>query len=202
MNYFVTAIHTDSGKTLVSAILTQMLGVAYWKPVQSGSPRDTDTVKSLVTNPAVSFLEEAFLLKTPASPHAAARIDQVDVRLEAIKMPSIQKGLVMEGAGGLMVPLNEDEMMVDLIQSSRAETVVVSNFYLGSINHTLLSYELLKSRNIPVKGVIFNGDDNPESRDIILNKTGWKHLLSIPQESEITSDTVLKYATILKQTWD
>ena len=161
MNYFVTAIHTDSGKTLVSAILTEMLEANYWKPIQSGEPKDTDAVKRLVSNSKTQYFEEAYFLKTPASPHASAIIDGVQIELNQIVLPDSTSDLVIEGAGGVLVPLNDKDMVIDIASQIDCEVILVSNLYLGSINHTLLTYELLKSRGLKVKGLIFNGESNP-----------------------------------------
>ncbi|RED92471.1 dethiobiotin synthase [Marinoscillum furvescens] len=202
MNYFVTAIDTDSGKTLVSAILTEMLKADYWKPVQSGEPRDTETVQSLVANDQSNFYKEAYLLKTPASPHASAAIDGVHIDLDQIVPPVSNRDLVVEGAGGVLVPLNDDDVVADIIPRVAAEVVLVSNLYLGSINHTLLTCEYLKAKGYPVKGIIFNGKSNPESERIILLKSGYRQLLKIEREEEITKEVVKKYAEQLRKCWD
>ncbi|MEQ8583156.1 MAG: dethiobiotin synthase [Marinoscillum sp.] len=202
MNYFVTAIGTDSGKTLVSAILTEMLHADYWKPIQSGEPRDTETVRSLVTNAQSQFYREAFLLKTPASPHAAAHIDGVEITIDHIIPPVSNRDLIIEGAGGVMVPLNDQDVILDLVPHLNAEIVLVSNLYLGSINHTLLTAEAIKSRGYRVKGIIFNGPGNEESERIILLRTGYRQLLKVEQESEVNKDIVKKYAEKLSACWD
>jgi dethiobiotin synthetase len=202
MNYFVTAIGTDSGKTLVSAILTEMLEADYWKPVQSGQPRDTETVQSLISNVKSSFHKEAYLLNTPASPHASARIDNVEIELSQIKSPTTEKDLVIEGAGGILVPLNDRDYVIDITKQVPSRLILVSNLYLGSINHTLLSVNYLQQHNFDVKGIIFNGPSNPESERIILHKSGWPCLLRIPQEDEIDQAVVKKYAEVLRENWN
>jgi len=202
MNYFVTAIGTDSGKTLVSAILTEMLHADYWKPVQSGAPRDTETVRALVTNEQSKFYKETFLLKTPASPHASARIDGVEITIDQIVPPISNRDLIIEGAGGVMVPLNDEEVILDMVPKLNAEIVLVSNLYLGSINHTLLTAEVIKSRGYDVKGIIFNGPGNEESERIILLKTGYRQLLKVEQEPVINKEIVKKYAEKLSACWD
>ncbi|VXD12768.1 dethiobiotin synthase [Marinoscillum sp. 108] len=202
MNYFVTAIGTDSGKTLVSAILTEMLHADYWKPIQSGAPRDTETVRALVTNEQSKFYKETFLLKTPASPHAAARIDGIEITIDQIVPPISNRDLIIEGAGGVMVPLNDEEVILDMVPKLNAEIVLVSNLYLGSINHTLLTAEVIKSRGYDVKGIIFNGPGNEESERIILLKTGYRQLLKVEQEPVINKEIVKKYAEKLSACWD
>lgn len=201
MNYFITAIGTDSGKTVVSAILCEALAADYWKPVQSGLPRDTEIVRNLVSNNKSVFHPERYLLKTPASPHAAAKIDNVDIRLENFSPPETTTALVIEGAGGCHVPLNDHDLLIDLISELRAEVIVVSNHYLGSINHTLLTLEALFQRKLPVKGIIFNGSSMPESERIILHRSGIRCLLRIEKEIEINREVVKKYAAVLKENW-
>ncbi|MDN5210942.1 dethiobiotin synthase [Fulvivirgaceae bacterium BMA12] len=201
-NYFVSAIGTDSGKTLVSAIICQALGADYWKPVQCGFPRDLETVQGLVQDPRCNFYKEQYLLKTPASPHAAAKIDDVQLSVANFRLPATKNDLVIEGAGGLLVPLNDEENIVDLIGHFEAAVVLVSDLYLGSINHTLMSVEVLKSRNLKVKGIIFNGPENKESQTIILKRSGFTNLFYIPQESQINADVVARYANELKAKWE
>ena len=197
----MTAIGTDSGKTLVSAIVCEALRADYWKPIQAGLPRDTDTVKSLVSNEKTQFHPEAYLLNTPASPHAAAKADGVEISMTKIKLPQTNNCLIIEGAGGLLVPLNDYDFVSDLIIEFKAEVILVANLYLGSINHTLLSAEYLKAHKVPVAGIIFNGSSNPESEQIITAKTGWPVLLHIHQEEKIDKETVKKYAAQLNKNW-
>lgn len=201
MNYFVSAIGTDSGKTLFSAILTEFLQADYWKPIQSGTPRDTETVRELVSNEASNFYQESYLLNTPASPHASALIDKVQIKLDKIIPPVSNRDLVIEGAGGLLVPLNDDDYVVDIAANIPCEMILVSNLYLGSINHTLLSVDYLKKRGLMVKGLVFNGPANHESQRIILQKSGWPLLLHIDQEPEITPEVVRKYVIKLGENW-
>lgn len=201
MNYFVTAIGTDSGKTFLSAILCEALQADYWKPVQAGMPRDSDTVRSLLSNSVSKIHDEAYLLHTPASPHAAAKKDNVSIQLEKFVVPQAQNDLVIEGAGGCLVPLNEVDFVIDLAKKFNAKVILVSNLYLGSINHTLLSAEYLQKNKFDVKGIIFNGESNPESEEIILKYTGYKCLLRIGKEQEVSKEVVKKYAQLLKKNW-
>jgi len=196
MTYFVTAIDTDSGKTFVSAILCEALGADYWKPIQAGLPRDADTVRQLVS-PAVTIHPEGYVLRIPASPHAAAKIDGITLEVKNFLAPAA-KTLVIEGAGGCLVPLNDDEFVIDLIAHFHAEIILVADLYLGSINHTLLTLEALKKRSLPVKGIIFNGESNPESERIILRHAGVPCLLRIARESQIDAATVKRYAEQIK----
>lgn len=198
MNYFVTGIDTDSGKTFVSAILCEALGYDYWKPVQAGSPRDSDTIKQLTSSTIIH--PEAYVLKTPASPHAAAKIDEVNIDLKTIMLPTTNN-LIIEGAGGCLVPLNDSDFVIDLAPKLNAEIILVADLYLGSINHTLLTIHLLKSRGYPVKGIIFNGESNEESERIILHHSKYPCLLKVKKEKLVNAETVRSYGTSLKESW-
>ena len=202
MNYFVTAIDTASGKTLVSAILCEALKADYWKPVQAGLPLDSATVKDLVPNTRTFIHPEKHFLNTPASPHASAKLDNVTILLESIKLPSTTNTIIIEGAGGCLVPINDNEFVIDIAVKLKCELVVVSDLYLGSINHTLLTATEIKRRDLTVKGIIFNGPSNPESQEIILKHTGWKILLHIAREAEITDQVVSRYAEQLLTNWN
>jgi len=198
MNYFVTAIDTDSGKTLVSAILCEALQADYWKPVQAGFPTDSETVSSLISNSSIKIHPEAYRLKMPASPHASAKAEGIEIKRERFVLPSTNRDLVIEGAGGCLVPLANDFFVIDLIGQLESQVILVSNFYLGSINHTLLTVEALKKRNIAIKGIIFNGEPNAESERIILSTAQLPVLLHILPETLITKEVVQRYAQQLK----
>lgn len=201
MDYFVTGIDTDSGKTLASAILCEALEADYWKPVQSGVPKDSETVKDLISNQRSVIHPERFFLRTPASPHAAAKLDNIEINTSKFDKPKTTNRLIIEGAGGCLVPLNDNEFVIDLASQFNAEVILVADLYLGSINHTLLTWRELTSRKLKVKGVIFNGSSNPESERIILHHTGFKCLLKVEREETITQSTVRKYADLLKKSW-
>jgi dethiobiotin synthetase len=197
---FVTGIGTGIGKTIISALLTEKLKADYWKPVQSGNLDDTDTdlVRRLVFNNLSVFHPETFRLKQPLSPHVAAEIDGVEINLEDFKIPETKNNLVIEGAGGLMVPLSNQLFVIDLIKHINAEVVLVSQNYLGSINHTLLSAEALKSRNINVTGIIFNGETYPQGEQIILQHTGLRCLARVPQMNNISRESIKLFAEKLE----
>lgn len=167
---FITGIGTDVGKTVVSAVLVEKLKADYWKPIQSGDLdySDTQKVRNLVSNSESVFYHEAYRLTQPFSPHKSAAIDGIEIDLKTIQIPQTNNKLIIEGAGGLMVPLNQKEYILDLIEMLNAEVILVIKHYLGSINHTLLSLELLKSRNIAIKGLIFNGETDKDSEQAIL----------------------------------
>jgi dethiobiotin synthetase len=197
--YFITGIGTDVGKTIVSAILVEALDADYWKPIQAGELNNTDslTVERLVSNPTTKFHKSAFNLETPMSPHGAARIDGVNIEKNKIKRPSTKNSLVIEGAGGLLVPLNDSETVLDLIKPSD-KVIVVSRHYLGSINHTLLTLEMLKQSEIEVFGIIFNGDENISTESIIEKMSGVRILGRIDEEPYFDKNVVKEYASILE----
>ncbi len=201
MNYFITGIDTDSGKTLVSAIMCEALKADYWKPVQAGMPTDSDVVRSLV-GPTLTIHPEAYLLNTPASPHAAAKRDGVEIKIHSISLPKTTGDLVIEGAGGCLVPLNDHEFVIDLIRHFYATTILVADLYLGSINHTLLTIEALQKRDLPISGIIFNGPSNPESERIILLHSKLKCLLKIKKEDVVDKKVIRKYADELIKNWN
>lgn len=199
MNYFITGIGTNIGKTIVSAILTEALEADYWKPIQAGDLANSDSLKvqKLISNSTSKIHPEAYRLNQPMSPHAAAKIDGVEIDLTKINIPKTNNNLIVEGAGGLMVPLNDKDLIIDLIIKLQAEVILVSQNYLGSINHTLLSIETLKSKGIKVYGIIFNGEENKETESFILNYTNIKCLGRIKQHQEINKEIVLSYKNIL-----
>lgn len=194
-NYFVTGIGTNIGKTIVSAILTEALEADYWKPIQAGDLEHTDSfkVKDLISNSTTKIHPEAYRLNKPMSPHAAAKFDNITIDLEKIELPKTTNNLIIEGAGGLMVPLNNKDLIIDLIKKLDVEVILVSQNYLGSINHTLLSLESLKVRKLKVKGVIFNGNPNLETEDYILNYSGVRCLGRIDEHQQLTKEVILSY---------
>jgi dethiobiotin synthetase len=189
---FVTGIDTNVGKTITAAVLTQALQADYWKPVQTGNEHDTPTVQKLISNDKTIFHKEAYCLKQPLSPHAAAKLENIQIDFDLIQLPETNNTLLIEGAGGLLVPLNASYFIIDLIQKFEAETILVVKHYLGSINHTMLSIEVLKRRNINLLGVIINGEKNKLSEEIIL-QSGVKILGRIYQEQPLTQATIKKY---------
>lgn len=198
--FFITGIGTDVGKTIVSAILVEAFNADYWKPIQAGDLNNTDTMKvrSLISNAKSKFHPEAYQLTKQISPHAAAEADGIKINIDTLALPITTNSLIIEGAGGLMVPLNDEFLVIDLIQKLKAEVILVSNNYLGSINHTLLTVEALKNRNIPIAGIIFNGKPTKTSEEYILNYTGLKSLLFIEEEKKIDKEMILKYKAMLK----
>jgi dethiobiotin synthetase len=202
MNYFVTGIDTDSGKTLVSAILCEALQADYWKPVQAGLPLDRDTVRGLISDPSIKLHDEQYFLKFPASPHAAAKLEDISIEMDCFTLPTTHKTLIIEGAGGCLVPLNNENFVIELAERFQCQVVLVADLYLGSINHTLLTISELRKRNLDVKGIIFNGERNPASEDIILHHAGMRCLLRIEREKEMTREIVKHYADKLLTNWN
>ena len=190
---FVTGIGTGIGKTIVSAALVEKLKADYWKPVQSGDldKSDSSVIKKLVSNTVTRIHPESYRLTQPFSPHKSAAIDGIIVELDNITPPQTENNLIIEGAGGLMVPLNDQFLMIDLIKKLEVEVILVSQNYLGSINHTLLSVYALKNYGIPVKGIIFNGIKDIYSKEFILQHTGLEPLGHIPQYNIINRKAII-----------
>ena len=167
--FVVTGTDTDIGKTVFAAGLAGALGAHYWKPVQAGvDPEgDKETVARLGNLAHTRILPEAYRLTTPASPHLAARIDGVEVRLEKLSLPQVDGPLVVEGAGGVLVPVSETLSMADLFAHWQLPVILCARTVLGTINHSLLSIEALRSRGVPLAGIAFIGDSHEENERII-----------------------------------
>lgn len=199
MKIFVTGISTDVGKTIASAIITQALEADYWKPVQAGDLNDSDShkIQKYISNNKSILHPNSYALQTPASPHLAAKMDNITIDLKKIIEPKTKNHLVIEGAGGIFVPLNESDCMIDLIQKDY-KVIVVSRHYLGSINHTLLTIEALKNRGINIAGIIFNGNENLPSESIILNKTQLQCIGRIEEEPYFDKNVIAEYADLFR----
>jgi dethiobiotin synthetase len=199
MKLFITGISTDVGKTVASAIIVESLQADYWKPIQAGDLDNSDShkIKKYVSNDKTVIHENSYKLNTPASPHFAAEIDGITIDLKKIYEPTTNNHLVIEGAGGLFVPLNDADCVIDLIKEDYI-VIVVSRHYLGSINHTLLTIEALKSKNINIAGIIFSGNENKSSETIILNKTGVKCIGRIEQEPYFDQNVIKEYADLFR----
>lgn len=192
--YFITGIGTGIGKTIVSAIITEKLQADYWKPIQSGDLDNSDSLKieSLISNTKTIIHSEGFKLTQPLSPHLSAKIDNIELQINYLQTPQTNNHLIIEGAGGLMVPLNDQELMIDYIQSLGVKVILVSQNYLGSINHTLLSIEALKSRGIEIAGIIFNGTSNTETERYIMQYSNVPLLGRIPELDKLDKESVKK----------
>jgi dethiobiotin synthetase len=194
MNAFVvTGIGTGVGKTVVSAILTTGLEADYWKPVQTGvAEGDSDRawVTQVLGLPEHRVHPEAYAFALPESPHYAAQREQKLLDTASIVIPKTERPLIIEGAGGLMVPLNERELYIDLFERWRLPVVLVVRLYLGAINHTLLSLEALEQRGIPVKGIIFNGPAYPSVEEVLPHFSPVPILGRIPDLASLDADTL------------
>lgn len=195
---FITGISTEVGKTIASAIVVEALEADYWKPVQAGDLEQSDShkVKALISNPKTVIHNNSYALHTPMSPHAAADIDGITITLDTIVPPATENLLVVEGAGGLLVPLNDTDTIFDLI-TPEYKVIVVSRHYLGSINHSLLTLEKLQEKKLKV-GIIFSGDEHPTTESIILQKTGVSFLGRIDEEAAFNKAVIQKYAQRFK----
>jgi dethiobiotin synthetase len=200
MKLFITGIGTDVGKTIASSIITEALEADYWKPIQAGDLDNSDShkIKSFLSNTKTVIHPNSYALNTPASPHFAAEIDKITIDLKKIIEPETANHLVVEGAGGVFVPLNSNDCVIDLIQPDY-KVVVVSRHYLGSINHTLLTIEALQNRKISIAGIVFSGDENKASESIILSKTGVKCIGRIEQEPYFDQNVIKEYADLFRE---
>jgi len=194
--FIIAGIGTEIGKTLISSIFRQGLQADYWKPVQSGNPEEADAlfIGQMTRVPEGKIWDSSYMLTQPLSPHTAAEIDGVRISLDQIQLPQTERSLIVELAGGLMVPLNESETNLDLIAHIALPVILVSKNYLGSINHTLLSYEILKAKQIPIAGIVFNGPANASGERFILQHTGLKVLLRVPELAQINPEIIQEYA--------
>jgi len=194
--YFITGIGTDVGKTIVSAILTEALKADYWKPVQSGVADGTDRglVSSLITNTTSVCHNESYSFQEPASPHLAASLENQKIKLEQMHLPDTQNDLIIEGAGGILVPLNDSNYVIDLAQEFEADVILVCRNYLGCINHSLLSIDYLVKNNFPVKGIVLVGNFDKAVKLAITNYSELPVLAEIPEMSEISRETILNQA--------
>lgn len=192
----VTGTDTGIGKTVVAAMLTLALGGVYWKPVQSGTEGGTDTaaVAALTGLGPQRLLPERYVLSQPLSPHRAAELDGVELDPAALDLPAAMaedQPLVVEGAGGLMVPLTRRVLFIDLFQRWAAPIVLVARTGLGTINHTLLSVEALRRRAIPILGVTFVGEAHPDTEQTICAFAAVKRLGRLPRLPELSAAALL-----------
>ena len=197
MNGIVVAgIGTEIGKTFIAAILTEALEADYWKPVQAGNLHftDTDFVEQHISNKKSVMHREAYRLNTPMSPHAAAKIDGLTIDPRDLQVPGTGNRIVIELAGGLMVPLNSNFLNTDLLKQWGLPVVLVSRNYLGIINHTLLSVAVLRQYDVNLAGIIFNGPRNVSTEEFILDYSGVKCLARANEENEINREVIKRYA--------
>jgi dethiobiotin synthetase len=199
--FWIVGTGTEVGKTVVSALFVTGLNASYWKPIQSGlfDGTDTDTVKLLSGIQDNQIIPEVYRLNQPLSPHLSAKIDGKVIKMDNFFMPDLsvlnQGSLVIEAAGGLYVPLNDKDLMIDLVKKLELPTILVCRSDLGTINHSLLSIEALRNRNIPIVGFLTNGIKNAENAEAISFYGGLKFLGHVPQMSKIDN-------SVLQSLWD
>lgn len=196
--FAITGIGTDVGKTIVSAIFAEALSAHYWKPIQAGDLdfSDSHKIQSLTDN--VTVLPERYRLKTAMSPHAAAALEGVHIQIDQLALPEVEGNLIVEGAGGLLVPLDEQgTCYTDVFERWNIPVIVVSRHYLGSINHTLLTAEVMRARGIEIAGLVFVGDKHPTTEEIILRKTKLPVLAHIPECARIDKSFILEMSRTL-----
>lgn len=198
--YFISGIGTGVGKTFFSALLTEALQADYWKPVQTGTLEDNDTIsiRRLITNSKTKFHKEAYIFKEPASPHVAAALENSLIDPQKIALPEYHnKNLVIEGAGGLLVPLNASDFVIDLAKTCDAEVILVCRNYLGCINHSLLSIDFLLKNNFKIKGLVLNGNFDPLVKASIVSYASIPVLAEFPELKKFNRDTVLRLSTTI-----
>lgn len=196
----VAGIGTDVGKTVVSAVLCKLLSADYWKPIVSGTKEgkvDDDILLDLLGKEAKEggrIHPSAYRLREPLSPHIAAQLDGVTIQSADLNIPKTLRLLIIELAGGALVPINDSETNIDVLTSWRKPVVLVSRHYLGSINHTLLTVEVLRSRSIPIIGIIFVGDPLPDSEEIITQLSQVPNVGRLPIVDEVTEESINQLA--------
>ncbi|MBW9113368.1 ATP-dependent dethiobiotin synthetase BioD [Rhizobium cauense] len=191
--FVVTGTDTGIGKTVFAAALTAALGSNYWKPVQAGLDEETDaeTVARLGKVPTSRIIPEAYRLRTPASPHYAAALDGVVVDKEALALPNGPGSLVIEGAGGVLVPLTSETLFADVFARWQVPVILCARTSLGTINHTLMSVEALRMRSVPILGVAFIGGENTETERIIAHMSGVQALGRLDRIDPLAHDTLM-----------
>ncbi|MBL4805129.1 MAG: ATP-dependent dethiobiotin synthetase BioD [Alphaproteobacteria bacterium] len=191
-HFIITGTDTGIGKTVVSAMLTQALGATYWKPLQSGVEGGVDTkaVQKMTGLPSERFLSEKYVFTEPLSPHRAAELDNMEVDVDSLTIPDTEQRLIIEGAGGLMVPLTRKNLLINVFKSWHVPVILVARTGLGTINHTLLSLEALWSRKIPVHGIIFVGEENDDNIKTIHQFSDTKVLGRLPMLDSLNTESL------------
>ncbi|MCD8562701.1 MAG: dethiobiotin synthase [Alphaproteobacteria bacterium] len=194
MSFIITGTDTGIGKTVASAMLTLALEANYWKPLQSGIEGMVDTrqVQKLTDLPDERFLPETYVLTEPLSPHRAAELDRIEIDLNRLTPPASERPLVIEGAGGLMVPLTRNNLQINLFKKWNLPVILCARTGLGTINHTLLSLEALWNRNIPLHGVLFIGEENRDNVKTIAEFSGVRVLGRLPLLEELNTASLQK----------
>ena len=196
----IAGIHTGIGKTIAAAVIAETIGADYWKPIQAGiAERDTEVVKNLISNGPGRVHQEAILLTQPMSPHAAAAIDHVDIDYKKFKWPETENMLIVETAGGILSPMSANTTMADFMAYYRLPVILVTQNYLGSINHTLMSIEVLKNRGIKLIGIVINGIENVSSETFIEQYAHAPILARIPHFDQIHGNLIIQCAANISE---
>jgi dethiobiotin synthetase len=193
----IAGIHTEVGKTVVATLFTQALNASYWKPVQCGVPSDQEWVQSVTGQ---HCYPSTFFLKTPSSPHLAARKEGIRIESRDLQLPEHNDLLIIEGTGGILAPLNETETWIDAALQWQAGWVLVHRHYLGSLNHFFLTIEALKQRGVPLLGVVFNGEGDAATEEILIQKAGSRCLGRLVWEQQLTKSRLQEIADTWKPT--
>ncbi len=198
--YFVTGIGTNVGKTIASAVLTEALRADYWKPIQTGEEmgRDTEIVKSLISNDSTKIFDEIYLLKEAVSPNLAAKLENLTIEWSKLNLPETKNNLIIEGAGGPLVPINDENYVIELAKKFDAEVILVATDYLGCINHTLLAIEYLMANDHKLAGIIFNGEFAPEIEQSICNYKPIHVIGRIPHAETMNKEFIIEQAQKIK----
>lgn len=199
--YFITGIDTNVGKTIVSAVLVEALEADYWKPIQSGYTDGTDLkeLSKLISNSTTKLHPEVYSFAAPVSPHLAAAIENKKIQLNDIVLPETKNHMIIEGAGGMMVPLNKNSYVIQLARELDAEIILVVRNYLGCINHSLLSIDYLLRNKYKVKGLILNGNFDPLVESAITQYSDIPVLAKFPEQGEIDKAKVSLLAANIKK---
>ncbi|MCD6017746.1 MAG: dethiobiotin synthase [Bacteroidetes bacterium] len=200
MNYFITGIGTNVGKTIVSAVLAEALHADYWKPIQSGihEGRDSALVGSLISNSKTVIHPEAYLLKEPLSPHFAAKLDGITIEMDKIQIPITNNHLIIEGAGGILVPINQSQYVIDIAKKLDCELILVISNYLGCINHSLLSIDYLMKNSYRIKALVFNGDFDAEIKQAIIAYAPQIKTIDIPTFNAMSKQQIREVSSQIK----
>jgi dethiobiotin synthetase len=200
MNYFITGIGTNVGKTVVSALLVEALKADYWKPIQSGTieGRDSETVKYLISNTKTIIHPECYLLKEPLSPHYAAKLESIKIELDEINLPKTSNHIIVEGAGGLLVPINSKYYVIDIAKKFECEIVLVISNYLGCINHSLLSIDYLLHHGYKIHSLILNGHFEEEVKLAIISYLPTLKVLEFPHLNELDKVSLSNVAACIE----
>jgi dethiobiotin synthetase len=195
-NIIVAGIGTEVGKTVVSAILTTLFKGDYWKPIECGDEKHSDTsaMRRLIDTTKHRIYNPQYSLKTPLSPHHAARLENISINIDSITLPEAKHPLIIESIGGIFVPLTTQILSFDLFKSWNGQWIIVSKHYLGSINHTLLTLHALKQYGIRIAGLIFNGEPNVDTEAAVLEISQLPLLGRLLPETNINLNTIQRYA--------